>query len=48
MTSEPPASGEQAVRPTIKAVARHAEVSYQTVSNALNAPDRLKPATLAR
>ena len=35
-------------RPTIKAVARHAQVSYQTVSNALNAPERLRPDTLAR
>src|SRR5664279_2721446 len=41
-------SGEPSIRPTIKAVARHAEVSYQTVSNALNAPERLKPTTLAR
>ena len=35
-------------RPTIKAVAKHAQVSYQTVSNALNAPERLRPDTLAR
>ena len=35
-------------RPTIKSVARHAQVSYQTVSNALNAPERLRPDTLTR
>lgn len=33
---------------TLKQVAAHADVSVQTVSNALNAPDRLRPATLAR
>jgi DNA-binding LacI/PurR family transcriptional regulator len=33
---------------TIEAVARHAQVSRQTVSNAINAPDRLRPDTLAR
>src|SRR5260370_23047070 len=53
MTSERPEAGERdagdvPARPTIKAVARHAEVSYQTVSNALNAPERLRPDTLAR
>src|SRR5260221_683073 len=53
MTSERPEASERdvgdvPVRPTIKAVARHAEVSYQTVSNALNAPERLKTDTLAR
>jgi DNA-binding LacI/PurR family transcriptional regulator len=48
MTSDRREPGEPSVRPTIKAVAEHAGVSYQTVSNAINAPDRLKPATLAR
>jgi len=48
MTLDRRVVGEPSIRPTIKAVARHAEVSYQTVSNALNAPDRLKPETLAR
>jgi DNA-binding LacI/PurR family transcriptional regulator len=48
MTLDRRQSGEPSARPTIKAVARHAEVSHQTVSNALNAPQRLKPATLAR
>jgi DNA-binding LacI/PurR family transcriptional regulator len=33
---------------TLKQVAAHAEVSVQTVSNALNAPHRLRPETLAR
>ena len=33
---------------TLKEVAAHAEVSVQTVSNALNAPHRLKPDTLRR
>lgn len=37
-----------APRVTIRAVAEHAGVSRQTVSNALNAPGRLSPATLAR
>jgi len=40
-----PAGG---ARVTIRAVAAHAGVSRQTVSNALNAPDRLSPATLGR
>lgn len=35
-------------RPTIETVARHAGVSRQTVSNALNAPERLAPPTLRR
>ncbi|WP_210417281.1 LacI family DNA-binding transcriptional regulator [Cellulomonas sp. Y8] len=35
-------------RVTIRAVAEHAGVSRQTVSNALNAPDRLSPGTLER
>ncbi|MDQ2837514.1 MAG: LacI family DNA-binding transcriptional regulator [Actinomycetota bacterium] len=39
---------EDLVRPTIESVASHAGVSRQTVSNALNAPERLKPETLAR
>lgn len=33
---------------TLEAVARHAQVSRQTISNALNAPHRLAPGTLAR
>jgi len=33
---------------TLEAVARHARVSRQTISNALNAPHRLAPDTLAR
>ncbi|WP_235866081.1 LacI family DNA-binding transcriptional regulator [Serinibacter arcticus] len=36
------------VRPTIAAVAAAAGVSRQTVSNALNAPERVKPDTLAK
>ena len=35
-------------RPTIAAVAAAAGVSRQTVSNALNAPERVRPDTLAR
>lgn len=35
-------------RATIESVAAHARVSRQTVSNAVNAPDRLRPDTLAR
>jgi DNA-binding LacI/PurR family transcriptional regulator len=35
-------------RPTVKSVARHAQVSRQTVSNALNAPQRVRPDTLSR
>jgi DNA-binding LacI/PurR family transcriptional regulator len=48
MASDRRVPGEPSARPTIKAVAEHAGVSYQTVSNAINSPDRLKPATLAR
>lgn len=33
---------------TLESVARHARVSRQTISNALNAPHRLAPETLAR
>lgn len=33
-------------RPTIEMVAAHAGVSRQTVSNAANAPNRLRPETL--
>ncbi|MGH8890057.1 MAG: LacI family DNA-binding transcriptional regulator [Acidothermaceae bacterium] len=33
---------------TVESVARHARVSRQTVSNAINAPGRLRPDTLAR
>ena len=40
-----PASGN---RPTVESVARHAQVSRQTVSNALNAPQRVRPDTLSR
>jgi DNA-binding LacI/PurR family transcriptional regulator len=35
-------------RPTVESVARHAQVSRQTVSNALNSPERVRPVTLAR
>ena len=35
-------------RPTVDSVAERAGVSRQTVSNALNAPERLRPDTLAR
>lgn len=35
-------------RPTVESVAQHARVSRQTVSNALNAPERVRPDTLAR
>jgi DNA-binding LacI/PurR family transcriptional regulator len=35
-------------RPTIEMVAQHAGVSRQTVSNACNAPNRLRPETLRR
>ena len=34
--------------PTIEDVARHAGVSRQTVSNVLNAPDRVRPETIER
>ena len=34
--------------PTIEDVARHAQVSRQTVSNTLNAPERVRPETLER
>lgn len=36
------------LRPTVESVARHAQVSRQTVSNALNAPQRVRPDTLTR
>jgi DNA-binding LacI/PurR family transcriptional regulator len=39
---------EGVVVATLKQVAAHAEVSVQTVSNALNAPHRLRPDTLQR
>lgn len=39
---------EKPRRMTIRAVASHAGVSRQTISNALNAPERLTPETLAR
>src|SRR5829696_7944993 len=35
-------------RPTVESVARHAGVSRQTVSNALNAPQRVRADTLSR
>lgn len=38
----------EGARPTINSVAAHATVSRQTVSNALNAPEKLRPDTLAR
>lgn len=41
-------SADGASRPTIESVASHAGVSRQTVSNALNAPERLRPGTLER
>jgi DNA-binding LacI/PurR family transcriptional regulator len=41
-------AGRQSGPPTLAAVARLAGVSTQTVSNALNAPERLQPATLER
>ncbi|MEA5454010.1 LacI family DNA-binding transcriptional regulator [Sinomonas sp. JGH33] len=39
---------ETAQRPTVSSVAAHAGVSRQTVSNALNNPERLQPETLKR
>ncbi|HXR41444.1 MAG TPA: LacI family DNA-binding transcriptional regulator [Acidothermaceae bacterium] len=39
---------DRSVPATVESVARHARVSRQTVSNAINAPDRLRPETLAR
>lgn len=49
--ADTPAAGGRRVargsrRATIRAVAAHAGVSRQTVSNALNSPERLTPATL--
>lgn len=41
-------SPDDSNRPTISSVAALAGVSRQTVSNALNAPERLKPETLSR
>lgn len=49
--AEPPRATRAAAparRVTIRAVAEHAGVSRQTVSNALNSPGRLSAATLAR
>ena len=40
--------GTRSERATVESVAAHAQVSRQTVSNALNAPDRLRPETLQR
>jgi DNA-binding LacI/PurR family transcriptional regulator len=37
-----------AARPTLESVARHAQVSRQTVSNAINSPQLVHPETLAR
>lgn len=48
VAAEPAAGPRTGARPTIESVARHARVSRQTVSNALNAPHRLRPDTLAR
>ncbi len=50
MNDVPPARSRtrHGERPTIETVARYAGVSRQTVSNALNIPDRLAPATLRR
>ncbi|OZB88375.1 MAG: hypothetical protein B7X41_08460 [Microbacterium sp. 14-71-5] len=42
-----PAGGDSR-RPTVSSVAAHAGVSRQTVSNALNSPERLQPDTLKR
>ncbi|WP_158372989.1 LacI family DNA-binding transcriptional regulator [Cellulosimicrobium cellulans] len=47
-TADDTRSSTHAPRVTIRAVAEHAGVSRQTVSNALNAPGRLSPATLER
>lgn len=41
-------SGQPKARPTIETVAERAGVSRQTVSNAANAPHRLRPETLRR
>jgi DNA-binding LacI/PurR family transcriptional regulator len=41
-------AGAPGTRPTVESVARHARVSRQTVSNALNAPQRVRPDTLSR
>lgn len=41
-------AGAESWTPTIEAVAEHAGVSRQTVSNAVNAPHRLRPVTLTR
>lgn len=41
-------AGAPGGRPTVESVARHAQVSRQTVSNALNAPQRVRPDTLTR
>lgn len=38
---------ERGLPNTVESVARHARVSRQTVSNAINAPSRLRPETLA-
>ena len=40
--------GIVAPRATIEMVARHCGVSRQTISNAINAPERLRPATLQK
>lgn len=42
------AARSSGTRPTVESVARHARVSRQTVSNALNAPQRVRPDTLSR
>jgi DNA-binding LacI/PurR family transcriptional regulator len=39
---------DRRVPATVESVAQHAQVSRQTVSNAINAPGRLRPDTLAR
>ena len=49
VTSLRPTSTDSSVQVvTLESVARHASVSRQTISNALNAPHRLAPDTLAR
>ena len=48
MTGAPEPRARTPARPTVESVARRAQVSRQTVSNALNAPHRVHPDTLVR
>lgn len=48
MAHHGPAASGPGRRPTVSSVAAHAGVSRQTVSNALNNPERLQPETLSR